>query len=211
MKKNNEDEKKQSGEENASSEVSSDQESLNGKNEFEQYRLSQDFEVMAGVKKEILVVPVRKPDRQTWFWINPDPNWRMPVALIEVKEDRENYLVSPKVYPDLAGECLPKFLITCQTKAATPFMWPIRMPGADGRLDQWNQSALRIVNEYAGRWIRVAANMGLGAYEVYIAEAEFPPPVFPSEGFHSLLKKAFAGKIIETLDHSVVKMLRGQL
>lgn len=193
------------------SDNSTDQQSVNGKDEFDQYRFSQDFEGMVGVKKEIMVVPVRKPDRQTWFQINPDPNWRMPVALIEVKEDRENFLVSPKLYPELGGECLPKFLITCQTKAGTTFIWPIRMPGADGRLDQWNRSALRIVNEYAGQWIRVASNMGLGGYEVYIAEAEFPPPVWPTEGFHSLLKKAFAGKIIETVDHPVIRMLRGQV
>lgn len=211
MEKNNEFVKNQKVEEMTFSENASDQESVNDGNEFEQYRFSQDFESMAGIKKQILVVPVRKPDRQTWFWIHPDEDWRMPFALIELKEERDTYLVSPEVYPELAGECLPKYLITCQTKTGMTFFWPIKMAGPDGRLDPWNQSALRIVTEYPARWIRVVANLSLGAYEVYIAEGEFPPPTWPAEGFQSLLKKAFKDKIIETLDHPIVRMLRGRV
>lgn len=188
-------------------EVNMEKQELN----FEDFKLSQDFESMVGIKKEILVVPVRKPDRQAWFQAHQGEEWRMPFALIEMKEDRETYLVSPQIYNELIGECIPKYLFCCQTRQGIIFLWSIKMPGPDGRLDQWNQSALQIVTEYAGRWIRVVANLALGAYEVYTSEAEFPPPVWPSEGFHSLLKKAFRGKIVESLDHPIIKRLRGQI
>ena len=178
--------------------------------DFNTYKLSQDFESMVGIKKEILIVPVRKPDRQVWFQVHPGEEWHMPFALIEIKEDRETYLVPPQIYQELIGECIPKYLFTCQTRQGVNFLWPIRMPGPDGRLDQWNQSALQIVTEYAGKWIRVLSNMGLGAYEVYTAEAEFPPPVWPQEGFQSLLQKAFRAKIIDSVDHPIIRKLRGQ-
>ena len=177
--------------------------------DFEQYRLSQNFEDLVGIKKETLIVPVRKPERQSWFQIHPGEDWRMPVALIEVKEDRQHYLVAPTVYNDLAGECTPKYLITCQTRQKITFLWPVRMPAADGRMDQWSASALQIVNEYAGRWIRVSSNLALGAYEVFVTEAPFDPPIWPPEGFHSILEKAFRGRIIDSVDHPIVKMLRG--
>lgn len=177
--------------------------------DFEKYRLSQNFEELVGIKKETLVVPVRKPDRQSWFQIHPGEDWRMPVALIEMKEDRQHYLVSPNIYHELCGECVPKYLITCQTRQKVTFLWPVRMPAADGRMDQWNGSALQIVNEYAGRWIRVAANMGLGAYEVFTTAAPFDPPAWPPEGFSSILEKAFRGRIIDSVDHPIVKMLHG--
>jgi len=179
--------------------------------DFEKFRLSQDFEGMVGIKKEILIVPVRKPDRQVWFQVHPDVNWRTQFAIIEIKEDRETYLVSPQIYQELLGECVPKFIFACQTRQGVTFFWPVKMPGPDGRLDSWNQSALQIVTEYAGRWIRVISNLGASGYEVYTAEAEFPSPVWPSEGFHSLLKKAFRGKIVDSLDHPIIKRLRGQI
>jgi len=179
--------------------------------DFEQYRLSQNFEDLVGIKKETLVVPVRKPNRQSWIQIHPGEDWRMAVALIEIKEDSEHYLVDPKIYPELAEECMPKYLFTCQTRQKVIFLWPIRMPGPDGRVDHWNESALQIVNEYAGRWIRVSSNRSLGAYDVNFPEVPYDPPNWPTEGFTSLLEKAFRGKIIQSLTHPIVKMLRGQM
>ncbi len=178
---------------------------------FEDFRLSQDFESMAGVRKEIVTIPVRKPDRQSFIQVHPGEEWRMNALILELKEDRENYLVLPHLLEALPEEFIPKHLFTCQTRQGVPFLWPVRMPGRDGRLDQWNQSALLIINEYSGQWIRVVPNMGLGGYEVIVPNNEFPPPHWPPEGFQSLLRKAFRGKIIENLDHSVLKRLRGEL
>jgi len=181
---------------------------MNG-TDLETYRLSQDFESMAGVRKEILTVPVRKPDRQSFVWVHPGEDWRMPALIFELKEDRENYIVRPNLRDEFPGEFTPKYLFTAQTRQGTTFLWPVRMPGPDGRLDPWNQSALVIINEYSGKWIRVLSNRDSGSYEVVTPDNEFPPPVWPPEGFPSLVNKAFRGKIIDTLDHPVLKRLRG--
>lgn len=37
-------------------------------------RLSQDFGASVGVKKALLTIPVRKPDRQWFIRVNPDPS-----------------------------------------------------------------------------------------------------------------------------------------
>jgi len=177
---------------------------------LEDFRLSQDFGSMVGVRKEILNVPVRKPDRQSFIEIHPGETWRMNALILELREDRENYLVLPNLWNALPEEFIPKYLFACQTRQGTNFLWPIRMPGQDGRLDQWNQSALTIVNEYQGRWIRVVSNMELGGYEVIVPNGEFPPPTWPEEGFQSLVNKAFRGKVIDSLDHPVIKRLRGE-
>ncbi len=178
---------------------------------FEEFKLSQDFEGMAGVRKETLTIPVRKPDRQSFIQVHPGEDWRMSALILEIKEDREHYLVLPNLLEALPEEFVPKYLFSCQTRQGVLFLWPVRMPGRDGRLDQWNQSALTIINEYSGRWIRVVPNMGLGGYEVIIPNNEFPDPNWPQEGFQSLLRKGFRGKIIENLDHPVIKRLRGEL
>jgi hypothetical protein len=59
-------------------------------------RLDQSYADTVGVKKLLTTVPVRKPNRQDFVRVNPDPAYRLtPAAIIEVKEDREVYLVTP--------------------------------------------------------------------------------------------------------------------
>src|SRR5438270_5279573 len=68
-------------------------------------RLDQSFADTVGVKKLLTTVPVRKPNRQDFVRVHPDPSYRLtPAAIIEVKEDREVYLVTPNMAQALPGE-----------------------------------------------------------------------------------------------------------
>ena len=42
-------------------------------------------------------VPVRKPNPQDWVRVHPGVNYRMEFAFIELKDDRELYLIHPNV------------------------------------------------------------------------------------------------------------------
>jgi hypothetical protein len=52
-------------------------------------RLSQNFADGLGVKKALLTVPVRKPDRQSFIRVNPDEAHRLEVAMLELKRSRD--------------------------------------------------------------------------------------------------------------------------
>src|SRR5262245_17721797 len=67
-------------------------------------RLSGDFSAALGVKKALLTVPVRKPDKSWFVRTQPDDNYRLQTAVIELKEGRETYLVAPSLWPELATE-----------------------------------------------------------------------------------------------------------
>src|SRR6516162_4967606 len=68
-------------------------------------RLDQSFADTVGVKKLLTTVPVRKPNRQDFVRVHPDPNYRLtPIAIIELKEDREVYLIRPEMAQALPGE-----------------------------------------------------------------------------------------------------------
>lgn len=112
---------------------------------------------------------------------------------------------------ELVGEWVPKLVVTAQTRQGTIFLWPIKLPDEEGRLDSWNQSALDIIAEHAGQWIRVTSNRQLGAYEVIQSSVEIPPPTWPGEGFTKLVERAFKGKIIDRPDHPVIQRLRGEV
>jgi hypothetical protein len=175
-------------------------------------RLSQDFHADLGVKKKLLTVPVRKPDK-TWFVrVHPDEDYRLPTYVIELKQEQETYLVTPALWPELAGESTfsPRLLITAVNRQGDLFLWPVRLPGKDGRNDRWSESAMEAVQLAQKSWVRVSANMSLGAYEVYEATAAVPEPKWPEETMADLLKIAFKGRLIESLDHAVLQQLRGE-
>jgi hypothetical protein len=166
-----------------------------------------------GVKKALLTVPVRKPAKEWFIQVHPDESYRLQTAVLEWKEDREVYLVDPTLRSELAAEATfsPRALFTSITRQGVLFLWPIRLPGADGRLDEWNRSALEAANMAQKRWIRVFANMHLGAYEVHYATGDIRAPEWPAAPFADLLRVAFKDKYIATLDHPVLRRLRGEV
>jgi len=174
-------------------------------------RLSQDFGEQIGVKKALLTVPVRKPDRQWFVRVHPDPTWRLDTAVLHLKEERETYLVDRPLWPGMPGELVPTTLFTAVNRQDVVFLWPVRLPGADGRSDEWNRSALKAATMGMDGWVRVAANLSLGAYEVFKPSADLPDPKWPDVDFRGLLEIAFRERFVQSPDHPVLKRLRGEL
>lgn len=175
-------------------------------------RLSQDFAAAVGVKKALLTVPVRKPAKEWFVQVHPTEDYRVTTAVLELKEDRETYLVDPSLWADLAAEATfgPRALFTATNRQGVLFIWPVRLPGPDGKIDDWNRSALEAATMAQGKWVRVAANMALGAYDVFEATGELPEPTWPETSFAELLRVAFKGRLIDSLDHPVLRRLRGE-
>ena len=175
-----------------------------------QLRLSQDFAASCGVKKALLTVPVRKPTKE--MFVRTHPQMRIETFVIELKDEKETYMVSPALWAELANESTfsPRALITAMNRQGVLSIWPIRLPGPDGKIDNWSRSALEAAAMAETRWVRVAANMPLGAYDVFEASANWPQPDWPTLPFNEILRIAFKGRIIETLDHPVLRRLRGK-
>ena len=73
-------------------------------------RLSQDFDANLGVKKALLTVPVRKPNRQEFIRVHPGEDWRLATMILELKEKGETFLVDQNLWGDLQQELIPKIL-----------------------------------------------------------------------------------------------------
>src|ERR1035437_8048721 len=130
--------------------------------DLEKLRVSQDFGSMIGVKKALLAVPVRKPHRQEFVRVHPSPAYRFDTVVIELKDERgETYLVAPALRENLPDEVVPKTLLTAINRQGVLFLWPIRLPGRDGKIDTYNRSAFEIAELAQAQWVRVAANMSL--------------------------------------------------
>lgn len=175
----------------------------------ENLRLSQNFAAQLGVKKAVITVPVRKPNRQEFVRTHPNPEFWLETCVLEFKEDRETYLVAPHLWGDLVGELIPKVLVPTQNRQGVLTLWPIRLPGEDGKHDEWNASALEAAQMAKTRWLRTASNMSLGAYDVYEAEGDLPEPEWPDLSLSAIVNIAFKGRWIDSLDHPAIRRLRG--
>ena len=176
-------------------------------------RLPQDYGSALGVKKALITVPVTKPSKEWWVRVHPDHDYRVETAVIELKEDNETYLVEPSLWPELAMESTfsPRALFTAINLRDVTFLWPVRLPGPDGKLDQWSRSRLKAAQMAASQWVRVEPNMSLGAYEVSETSANLAEPQWPDVTFDKLLELAFKDRYIDSLDHPVLRQLRGEI
>jgi hypothetical protein len=174
-------------------------------------RLSQDFLETGGAKKILTTVPVRKPRPQDFVRVHPDASYREPFAVIELKDDREHYLVTAPIAAALPAEIVTVMLYTTINRQRVVALWPVRLPATDGRVLEWHRSAQEHAERAMQCWIRIKANMSLGAYEATEAPPGIPDPEWPTEySFHDLLRIAFRDRIINSFDHAVLKRLRGE-
>jgi hypothetical protein len=179
--------------------------------DLDRLRLPQDFAANLGVKKALLTVPVRKPNRQDFFRVHPGEDWRLETVILELKEERETYLVDRDLWGELPGELILKILYTVINRQGVLMLWPISLPGEDGRLNEWHRSALEAAGMAQKQWVRIAANMALGAYEVFQAAADIPEPEWPDTTLQEILRVAFKDRFIRSSDHPVVRRLRGEI
>ena len=173
-------------------------------------RLDQSFVETSGVKKLLTTVPVRKPNNQDFVRVHPDEAYRLTSAIIELKEDRESYLVPPSIAAQLPGECAPATLYTAINRQGVVFLWPVKLPTPDGKINEWHRSADEAAERAMSRWLRVKADMALGAYAMFEASSAIPDPIWPDASFKELLKIGFRDRLVDGLDHPVIKRLRGE-
>ena len=171
-------------------------------------RLDQSF-TNPSVKKLLATVPIRKPRPQDFVRVHPGLEFRGTFGLIEFNEDREYYLLPPEIAHALPGEFRPCSVYTSITRQEKVFLWPVKLPNPDGRQNEWHRSAAEAVRLAEAKWVRIKADMQLGAYEISVAEAALSEPNWPDYAFSDLLRIAFRDRLVDTLDHLVIKKLRG--
>lgn len=183
---------------------------LNKKFDLAAMRLTPGADQVIEAKKIIQKIPIKKPTKQEFVRVNPGESYTITVGLLELKEDKQFYLVVPELrglLPDIAAFQL----VLGMNRQKQLFIWPIRLPDSDGRPNPWSLSAMDAAEEAKTSWVKVVANMHAQAYEVYQAQATLSEPEWSDKSFEELLEIAFKGFIIDSEDHFVIKQLRGQI
>ena len=162
-----------------------------------------------GVKKTLTTVPVGKPGKQDFFRTHPDPEYRLSAAVIEMKDDRDGfYLLTPEVDRELPDESRRVTLHLVINRQGAIRLWPLKVPNPDWP-NTWHVSAVEGAELSMKQWVRLSANTTLKIYDVTVATRGLPEPSWPALSFKEVLEIAFRGRLVDSLDHPVVKRLKG--
>lgn len=166
------------------------------------------------VEKELLAVKIRRPRKDEFVRVHPEPEFTHDYVLLEIEDgmDRIRYLVLPQIRHLIPIEMAPTRLHVTINRAEEVFLWPIRLPlNNSGGAREWSDTALKCAEEAKHLWVRVVANKQGGYYDLYRAQADLGNPEWPPrKTFRDLIELAFKGNVVDKPDHAVIERLNGQ-
>lgn len=174
----------------------------------ENLKLSQDFTQEMTVERIQGTIEVRKPDPQWFVRTHPDPEMQLNTSVLILKEEREIYLVDPSVRDEICSELVPIKLVRAINRMNKEFLWPLRLPGSDGRTNSWYSSALTAAEIAINHWVRMIAEKSEYRIERARSQKAIPDPDWSSKDFKEILNIAFKDRYITDSSHPVVKKLR---
>lgn len=179
--------------------------------DLESLRLPSGGLEAVSTKKILNLVPVKRPGKQEFFRVKTGDEWAFQTMVLELKEDRETYLVVPALYGNLEQESKPVCLYTAYTRKGDFFLIPVMLP-RDGKQNSWHESLQQAINEAKISWVRAVPNQSLGGYDLVSALGAIREPALPEvSGIMELLPIAFRNRVVDSLDHPIIKRLEGSI
>ncbi|WP_430451942.1 hypothetical protein [Rhodopirellula europaea] len=162
-----------------------------------------------GVKRKLVTLKVGKPDKMEFCRVHPDESYRIDTAIVEDKINRESYLVTPALWPELPDFIQLVRLCVAVNRHGTTFLWPAKLPDPNGRPMDWHTSMLEAQELAINSWVRVQADMAAGSYAVFEATGNLPDPEWSDLTMAEMLKLAFKTRFIDSMNHPFLQELFG--
>jgi hypothetical protein len=171
----------------------------------------------AYVQDMLVTVSARKPDRSQFFRVRSGPEWTIDLFLFTRKmEGRagETYMIAPTIRDELPVSVREEVklhrLFVCVDKRGVPFIWPARLPNPL-MPSAYHTSALDIAKVAEEKWVRMYSDTAAGYYKMHVAEGDYGEPAWTQFKLGELVKLAYKERLIDSLDHDVIKELVGRL
>src|SRR3954454_686119 len=105
--------------------------------------IESDHTAVVGETEIVSGLAVRKPHKQEWFRVHPDNSYSISTRIIEEKETKEVYWITPDLWSKFVGQSKSVLLTVCVTEQKSLFVWAITNPDPRGRSSSWVESAHR--------------------------------------------------------------------
>lgn len=160
-------------------------------------------------RRELVTVPIRRLGKHEWGAVHRDETWRVgPVATHTDRSDLSTYVIFPEVVAGVDRSVYDEVVLYAAiTTAGAIFLWPRRV---GDRTDGWSLSNSEAIQLAQKGWVRMAANMSSGAYDVHTPVGQLAEPAWPDGlTFERLMEVALKNRVIDSPDHPVLRRLRG--
>jgi len=165
-----------------------------------------------------LAVPVDKPGEFEWVRVHPDPAFCPTFLCIDFTPpgttSRELHIVHPNMAHILqATSAAPYRLFVLMNRVGGLRVCPVKLVGPDGKQNEWHRTRQLALEKGRTQWIRMWSNKTVGRYEWLPAPIQYPDPVWPPLTVGEILQIAFGdlGRVIDSVEHPVIKTIRGEL
>lgn len=167
-----------------------------------------DESTLAAATREQVSVPVDKPKKHTFVRVHPVESF---FASLYKEPNGTLFLVTANVAKDprVAEHVEPNQLVPFIDRDGYLRVWPLRqVRNGEKSNGAWDSAPLAAAAAKR-RWVRVQYSFALGAYDVYEAPVQPPEPTWPDRPIGELVKLAFVGRVINSLEHPVMQKLLG--
>jgi hypothetical protein len=151
-------------------------------------------------------IEVKKPPKDHYVHAHPDPkfNWIFPLYSDSEAKRYEPHLIAPELSlpPEVQVNIVETRLVVTMTDTERIFLWWVPQTGSE-----WHESADNCILTAMMQWVKVIPTSS--GYRLEYQRVKNPAPVFPDWSFAEYLSRAFKDRYIESLDHAVIKRLRG--
>lgn len=168
-----------------------------------------DFVGYEGAKKYQHIVPIRKPKQDVFFRVHSEPTWRQVALLHKESDSGEFFYVEQEIVSKFSGNLGAFVLYSAVTRQGDFFIWPVRLEDSLKRPNTWISSSHKIAKQAEEKWLKISSNQTVGSYEAFVAEGKIPDPLWPDEGFEEMLERAFKDRVVDSLDHPLIRSLKG--
>src|SRR5512132_3055041 len=159
----------------------------------------------AFTRKELLVIPDRKPNDQEWFRVHPTIHLEVFTFedKIEVSGDQvrsgNRYLVTRRMQSLLASRVRTAILYPTITRQGQFLLWPVLQPGPDGKWNEFPRSAMIAAQRAMKEWV-LMANIGksYGVEPWPSTSVRLPDPEWPDLTPKQMLERCFGERVISS-------------
>jgi len=174
------------------------------------YRQAQNVRMddsVTAARKMQTIIPVRKPSKKQFVFVHPDPEYRATnMPTIQDEAMGEIYLLAANLaFPaDIENKIDFLNLAAAITPEGSVFLWHFK-----NSTNSWSESARIAIREASRRWVRVIPDKSSNGYILETPMVAPPPPTWPELTFVEMLESAFGPRYIDSLNHPMIKKLRG--
>ncbi len=156
------------------------------------------------------MIPLGAPNKQLFFRVASALS--MLVCLLDWKADGFSYLLTQTVQRAIS-EADVKFvkLYVWVDRRDNVGVWAVGVPYSDGtNYDAW-KSGHKVCERAKTEWVKKRWNRQMGVYDIVTLHpsVEAPKPNFPELTMEEVVERVFEGRIIDSVDHPIIRELQG--